>query len=118
MQAPYHCTVTVCHTKTKNLAAHTLAADIVVAAAGKPGTVTAAMVRPGACVIDVGINRVADASKASGFSLVGDTDYAAIAEKASFVTPVPGGVGPVTRAMLVQNTVQAACLAHGVRFGG
>jgi len=118
MQAPYHCTVTVCHTKTKNLAAHTLAADIVIAAAGKPGTVTAAMVREGACVIDVGVNRVPDASKASGFALVGDTEYAAIAEKASFVTPVPGGVGPMTRAMLVQNTVQAACLAHGVSFGG
>lgn len=118
MQAPYHCTVTVCHTKTKNLAAHTLAADIVIAAAGKPGTVTAAMVRPGACVIDVGVNRVPDGSKASGFALVGDTDYDAIAEKAAFVTPVPGGVGPMTRAMLVHNTVKAACLAHGVTFGG
>jgi len=117
MQAPYHCTVTVCHTKTKNLAAHTLAADIVIAAAGRPNTVTASMVRPGAVVIDVGVNRVVDATKASGFALVGDTEYAAIAEKASFVTPVPGGVGPMTRAMLVQNTVEAACHAHGVPFG-
>ena len=117
MQAPYHCTVTVCHTKTKNLAAHTLAADIVIAAAGRPGTVTAAMVRPGACVIDVGVNRVPDASKASGFALVGDTEYAAIAEKAAFVTPVPGGVGPMTITMLLHNTVQSACRKYGVAFG-
>jgi len=116
MQAPYHCTVTVCHTKTRNLAAHTLAADIVIAAAGKPGTVTAAMVRPGAVVIDVGVNRVPDASKASGFSLVGDTEYSAIAEKAAFVTPVPGGVGPMTITMLLHNTVLAACRRHGVSF--
>jgi methylenetetrahydrofolate dehydrogenase (NADP+)/methenyltetrahydrofolate cyclohydrolase len=116
MQAPYHCTVTVCHTKTKNLAVHTLAADIVIAAAGRPHTVTAAMVRPGACVIDVGVNRVADPTKASGFRLVGDTDYDAVAEKASFVTPVPGGVGPMTITMLMHNTVQAACQHHGVAF--
>ncbi len=116
MQAPYHCTVTVCHTKTKNLKAHTLAADIVIAAAGHPHTVTAEMIRPGAIVIDVGVNRVPDASKASGFALVGDTDYAGIAEKASFVTPVPGGVGPMTRAMLVENTVRAACLSTGIAF--
>lgn len=117
MQAPYHCTVTVCHTKTRNLADHTRAADIVIAAAGRPGTVTADMIRPGACVIDVGVNRVADPSKASGFTLVGDTDYGSIAEKASVVTPVPGGVGPMTRAMLVYNTVKAACRIHGVPFG-
>lgn len=116
MQAPYHCTVTVCHTKTKNLAAHTLAADIVIAAAGKPHTVTADMVRPGAVVIDVGVNRVSDPSKSSGFALVGDTDYAPIAEKASFVTPVPGGVGPMTITMLMHNTVLAACRKHGVPF--
>jgi len=116
MQAPYHCTVTVCHTKTKDLTAHTRAADIVIAAAGKPVTVTAAMVREGACVIDVGVNRVPDASKASGFRLVGDTEYDAIAEKAAFVTPVPGGVGPMTITMLLHNTVKAACLKHGVPF--
>lgn len=116
MQAPYHCTVTVCHTKTKNLADHTRAADIVIAAAGRPGTVTADMVRPGACVIDVGVNRVPDPTKASGFRLVGDTDYEAIAAKASFVTPVPGGVGPMTITMLMYNTVQAACLRHGLDF--
>ena len=116
MQAPYHCTVTVCHTKTRNLPDHTLRADIVIAAAGRPNTVTAAMVRPGAIVIDVGVNRVPDPTKTSGFALVGDTEYAAIAEKASFVTPVPGGVGPMTRAMLVINTVKAACLKHGVAF--
>ena len=116
MQAPYHCTVTVCHTKTRNLAEHTRRADIVIAAAGRPNTVTASMVRTGTCVIDVGVNRVPDASKASGFALVGDTDYAAIAEKASFVTPVPGGVGPMTITMLLSNTVQAACRKHGVAF--
>jgi len=118
MQAPYHCTVTVCHTRTRDLAAHTLRADIVIAAAGKPGTVTAAMIKPGSIVIDVGVNRVSDSSKASGFALVGDIEYAAIAEKASFVTPVPGGVGPMTRAMLVHNTVKAACQRHGVAFEG
>ncbi len=116
MQAPYHCTVTVCHTKTRHLADHTLRADIVIAAAGRPHTVTAAMIRPGACVIDVGVNRIADPSKASGFSLVGDTDYEAIAEKASFVTPVPGGVGPMTITMLMVNTVKAACLANHIPF--
>jgi methylenetetrahydrofolate dehydrogenase (NADP+)/methenyltetrahydrofolate cyclohydrolase len=116
MQAPYHCTVTVCHTRTKDLSAHTLRADIVIAAAGKPRMITAAMVRPGACVIDVGVNRVEDAAKASGFRLVGDIDYEPIAEKAAFVTPVPGGVGPMTITMLLHNTVQAACLRHGVPF--
>ena len=116
MQAPYHCTVTVCHTKTRDLASHTLRADIVIAAAGKPGTVKASMIRPGACVIDVGVNRVPDASKTSGFALVGDTEYAAIAEKASFVTPVPGGVGPMTITMLLHNTVLAACLRHSLPF--
>ncbi len=114
MQAPYHCTVTVCHTKTRALADHTRRADIVIAAAGHPGTVTADMVKPGACVIDVGVNRVPDATKSSGFALVGDTDYAAIAEKASFVTPVPGGVGPMTITMLMVNTVKAACLANRI----
>jgi methylenetetrahydrofolate dehydrogenase (NADP+)/methenyltetrahydrofolate cyclohydrolase len=117
MQAPYHCTVTVCHTKTKDLAFHTRRADIVIAAAGRPRMVTADMVREGAVVIDVGVNRVEDPSKGSGFALVGDTDYGPIAEKASVVTPVPGGVGPMTRAMLVHNTVKAACLKHGVAFG-
>ncbi len=116
MQAPYHCTVTVCHTRTRDLAAHTRRADVVIAAAGKPGTVTAGMVRDGACVIDVGVNRIPDASKKSGFRLVGDTEYDAIAQKASFVTPVPGGVGPMTITMLMYNTVKAACLRHGVPF--
>ncbi len=116
MQAPYHCTVTVCHTRTRDLAAHTRRADIVIAAAGRPGTVTADMVREGACVIDVGVNRIPDASKKSGFRLVGDTEYEPIAEKAAFVTPVPGGVGPMTIIMLMYNTVKAACLRHGVPF--
>jgi methylenetetrahydrofolate dehydrogenase (NADP+)/methenyltetrahydrofolate cyclohydrolase len=117
MQAPYHCTVTVCHTKTRDLGFHTRRADIVIAAAGRPRMITADMVREGSVVIDVGVNRVEDATKASGFALVGDTDYGPIAEKASVVTPVPGGVGPMTRAMLVHNTVQAACRIHGVAFG-
>jgi methylenetetrahydrofolate dehydrogenase (NADP+)/methenyltetrahydrofolate cyclohydrolase len=114
MQAPHHCTVTVCHTRTLDLKAHTLRADIVIVAAGKPRMVTADMIRPGACVIDVGVNRVPDASKASGFALVGDIDYVPIAEKASFVTPVPGGVGPMTITMLMVNTVKAACLRRGL----
>jgi methylenetetrahydrofolate dehydrogenase (NADP+)/methenyltetrahydrofolate cyclohydrolase len=114
MQAPYHCTVTVCHTKTRDLKSHTLRADIVIVAAGRPNTVTADMIRPGSCVIDVGVNRVPDASKASGYRLVGDTDYQPIAEKAAFVTPVPGGVGPMTITMLMVNTVRAACLRRGL----
>ena len=114
MQAPYHCTVTVCHTKTRDLKAHTLRADIVIVAAGRPGMVTADMIREGACVIDVGVNRVPDSSRASGFRLVGDTDYEPIAQKASFVTPVPGGVGPMTITMLMANTVRAACLRRGL----
>lgn len=107
-------TVTVCHTRTKNLAEHTKRADIVIAAAGRPSTVTADMVKDGVVVIDVGVNRVEDATKKSGFRLVGDVDFEAIKEKASFITPVPGGVGPMTITMLLYNTVEsakrAACL--------
>ena len=101
-------TVTVCHSATKELAAHTKRADILIVAAGRPNMVTGAMVKPGAVVIDVGINRVADASTKSGTRLVGDVEYATAADVASKITPVPGGVGPMTIAMLLQNTVRAA----------
>lgn len=104
----YNSTVTLCHTGTKDLAAITREADIIIAAAGRPNTVTADMVKDGAAVIDVGVNRIPDASKKSGFRLVGDVDYEAIKEKASVITPVPGGVGPMTIALLMQNTIEAA----------
>ena len=106
-------TVTVCHTGTRDLAALTLQADIVVAAIGRPRALTADMVADGAVVIDVGINRVDDATRKSGYRLVGDVDYEAVAEKASAITPVPGGVGPMTIAMLLTNTLRAARLAAG-----
>ena len=101
-------TVTVCHTRTKDIKSHTLNADIVIAAVGRPNTITADMVKEGACVIDVGVNRVPDASKKSGFRLVGDVDFAAVSEKAACITPVPGGVGPMTITMLLYNTVESA----------
>ena len=101
-------TVTLCHTRTKDLARFTRAADIVVVAAGRPRTLTADMIRPGAVVIDVGVNRVPDAAKAAGHRLVGDVDFDAVAAKAAAITPVPGGVGPMTIAMLLRNTVAAA----------
>jgi methylenetetrahydrofolate dehydrogenase (NADP+)/methenyltetrahydrofolate cyclohydrolase len=95
-------TVTVCHSATVDLGSHVRSADIVVAAVGRRHTVTAAMVKPGAIVIDVGMNRD-DAGK-----LCGDVDFAAVREVAGWITPVPGGVGPMTRAMLLVNTVEAA----------
>ena len=101
-------TVTLCHTRTKDLARFTRDADVVVVAAGRPGTLRADMVRPGVAVIDVGVNRVPDASRASGFRLVGDVDFEAVAAKAAAITPVPGGVGPMTIAMLLRNVVDAA----------
>ena len=101
-------TVTICHTGTKNLAEITKQADILIAAVGKPQTVTADMVKPGAAVIDVGVNRIPDDTKKSGFRLVGDVDFEAVKEIASFITPVPRGVGPMTIAMLMKNTVKAA----------
>jgi methylenetetrahydrofolate dehydrogenase (NADP+) / methenyltetrahydrofolate cyclohydrolase len=100
-------TVTVCHSKTRDLPAVTRSADILIAAIGKAEFVTADMVRPGAVVIDVGINRVEDTSKPRGYRLVGDVAYQPVAQIASAITPVPGGVGPMTIAMLLQNTVQA-----------
>lgn len=101
-------TVTMCHTGTRNLADFTRTADILVVAAGRPGTVTADMVKPGAVVVDVGVNRIPDASKKAGYRLVGDVDYAGVAPVASLITPVPGGVGPMTIAMLMKSTVKAA----------
>ncbi|MGD9780856.1 MAG: bifunctional methylenetetrahydrofolate dehydrogenase/methenyltetrahydrofolate cyclohydrolase FolD [Kiritimatiellia bacterium] len=101
-------TVTLCHTRTKDIARFTREADVVVVAAGRPHTLTADMVKSGAVVIDVGVNRVPDASKASGHRLVGDVDFDAVAAKASAITPVPGGVGPMTIAMLLKNTLDAA----------
>ncbi len=106
-------TVTICHTGTRDIAAHTNRADILVAAAGAPNTVTADMVKEGAVVIDVGVSRVPDASRRSGFRLTGDVDYQAVKEKASAITPVPGGVGPMTVAMLLENVVLAADLQVG-----
>lgn len=106
-------TVTMCHTRTRNMKELTLQADIVVAAVGRPNTVTADMVKPGAVVIDVGVNRVADATAKAGFRLKGDVDYAAVAGKASAITPVPGGVGPMTITMLLANTVESAVRRHG-----
>ncbi|MCI6258767.1 MAG: bifunctional 5,10-methylenetetrahydrofolate dehydrogenase/5,10-methenyltetrahydrofolate cyclohydrolase [Treponema sp.] len=104
----FNCTVTICHTGTKNIAEITRQADILIAAAGRPNTVTADMVKPGAAVIDVGVNRIPDATKKSGFHLEGDVDFNAVKEVASFITPVPGGVGPMTIAMLMYNTLEAA----------
>ena len=107
-------TVTVCHTRTKDLADKTKQADIIIAAAGRPNTVTADMVKEGVVVIDVGVNRVEDATKKSGYRLVGDVDFEAVKEKASFITPVPGGVGPMTITMLLYNTVESAKRAAGL----
>jgi methylenetetrahydrofolate dehydrogenase (NADP+)/methenyltetrahydrofolate cyclohydrolase len=101
-------TVTMVHTGTKDMARFTRQADILIAAMGKPQAITADMVKDGVVVIDVGVNRIPDATKKSGFRLVGDTDFEAIKEKAKAITPVPGGVGPMTITMLMVNTVRAA----------
>ena len=101
-------TVTVCHSRTQGLADFARSADILVAAIGRPHFVTAGMVKPGAAVIDVGINRVEDASRERGYRLVGDVDFDAVQEVAGAITPVPGGVGPMTIAMLLKNTLRAA----------
>ena len=106
-------TVTICHSRSENLAAICRQADILVAAVGKPGLVTAEMVKPGAAVIDVGINRIADPAAKGGSRLVGDVDFAPVAEVAGAVSPVPGGVGPLTVAMLLANTLLAAELRMG-----
>jgi methylenetetrahydrofolate dehydrogenase (NADP+)/methenyltetrahydrofolate cyclohydrolase len=107
-------TVTVCHTRTRNLMEHTKRADIVIAAAGCPNTITADMIKDGAVVIDVGVNRVEDSTKKAGYRLVGDVDFENVKEKASLITPVPGGVGPMTITMLLYNTVESAKHAAGL----
>lgn len=109
-------TVTVCHSRTSQLSDLVRQADVIVAAIGKAHFVTADMIKPGAIVIDVGINRVPDASRKSGYRLVGDVDFAGASEVASFITPVPGGVGPLTVAVLMKNTVKAFQQQHGSRL--
>ena len=108
LQPGVDATVTVCHSRTRDLASHTREADIVIAAVGKPRMLTGDMVKPGAVVIDVGVNRVADTSSVRGYRLVGDVDFESVRPVASLITPVPGGVGPMTIAMLLENTLRAA----------
>ena len=103
-----NCTVTVCHSGTKDLGAETRRADILIVASGKAGLITKEMVKPGAIVVDVGMNRIPDESAKSGTRLVGDVDFDGVREVASLITPVPGGVGPMTIAMLLMNTVRSA----------
>lgn len=110
-------TVTICHTGTRNLAEHTRRADILIAAAGRPRLIGGDMIKAGAVVIDVGVNRVEDASAKRGYRLVGDVDFEAASRVASIVTPVPGGVGPMTIAMLMRNVVEAAEAAAGPAAG-
>lgn len=105
---PGDATVTICHSRTADIASITRTADILVAAMGVPASVTADMVKEGATVIDVGTTRVPDATRARGWKLCGDVDFAAVAPKCSYITPVPGGVGPMTIAMLMRNTLLAA----------
>ncbi len=107
-------TVTVCHSRTADLASHTRRADIVIAAIGRPEMITGDMLKRGAVVIDVGINRVNDATVAKGYRLVGDVHFASARTVASLITPVPGGVGPMTIAMLMKNTVRAATQIAGL----
>ena len=107
-------TVTVCHSGTRDLGSFTRQADILIVAAGQAGMITPDMVREGAVVIDVGVNRKEDSSRKRGYRLVGDVDYAGVRQKASAITPVPGGVGPMTITMLLYNTIRAARRAHGL----
>ncbi|MBP3367377.1 MAG: bifunctional 5,10-methylene-tetrahydrofolate dehydrogenase/5,10-methylene-tetrahydrofolate cyclohydrolase [Treponema sp.] len=113
LRKEFNATVTVCHTGTENLASYTKSADILVVASGHPGTVTASMIKEGACVIDVGVNRIPDPSKKSGFRLAGDVDFEGACEVAGCITPVPGGVGPMTIAMLMHNTLESALSCAG-----
>jgi methylenetetrahydrofolate dehydrogenase (NADP+) / methenyltetrahydrofolate cyclohydrolase len=109
---PGNCTVTICHSHTSNIKEICQTADIIIAALGRPNFVTAEMVKEGAVVIDVGITRVEDASKKSGYRIVGDVDFEKVSPKCSFITPVPGGVGPMTIAALMKNTFKACALKH------
>jgi len=101
-------TTTICHKYTKDLTAHTISADIIIVAAGQPNLIRGEMVKEGVIVVDVGMNRVADETKEKGYRLVGDCHFESVKEKASWITPVPGGVGPMTVAMLMKNTLLAA----------
>jgi len=109
---PGNCTVTVCHSKTENIKEYCLQADIIVAALGKTEFITADMVKEGAIVIDVGITRVSDTSKKSGFKLKGDVAFDTVAPKCSWITPVPGGVGPMTIAALMMNTYRSCMMKN------
>ncbi|HEU0110884.1 MAG TPA: tetrahydrofolate dehydrogenase/cyclohydrolase catalytic domain-containing protein [Flavisolibacter sp.] len=109
---PGNCTVTICHSHTRNLKEICLSADIIIAALGRPKFVTADMVKEGAVIIDVGITRVPDATKKSGYKISGDVDFDAVAPKCSYITPVPGGVGPMTIAALMKNTFRACAMKH------
>ena len=111
-------TVTMCHSRTRDLAAVTKTADILVAAVGRAGTITAGMVKEGAVVIDVGTNRIEDGTAAKGYRLTGDVEFESVYPRASRITPVPGGVGPMTVAMLMHNTVEAARRRRGASNGG
>ena len=104
---PGNATVTVCHSRTKDLPSITRQADVLIAAIGRANFVTGDMVKEGVTVIDVGINRVEDSTKKRGYRLVGDVEFEAVAPKSSHITPVPGGVGPMTVAMLMHNTLRA-----------
>lgn len=111
-------TVTLCHSRTENLAAVTREADILVAAIGRAHAITGEMIKEGAVVVDVGMNRISDPAAAKGYRLTGDVDFASALPRASLITPVPGGVGPMTVAMLMRNTLQAARWAHGEKDEG
>jgi 5,10-methylene-tetrahydrofolate dehydrogenase/methenyl tetrahydrofolate cyclohydrolase len=101
-------TTTICHKYTKDITIHTISADILIVAAGQPNLIKPEMVKEGAVVIDVGINRVADETSEKGYKLTGDCDFESLKKKVSWITPVPGGVGPMTVAMLMKNTLLAA----------
>jgi methylenetetrahydrofolate dehydrogenase (NADP+)/methenyltetrahydrofolate cyclohydrolase len=107
--------VTICHTGTPDLARYTRQADFLIAAMGRPGTITGDLVKAGAVVIDVGVNRVKSDKTKSGFRLVGDVDFESVSAKAAWITPVPGGVGPMTIAMLLSNTVRSAEMTAAAR---
>ncbi|MFH1006900.1 MAG: bifunctional methylenetetrahydrofolate dehydrogenase/methenyltetrahydrofolate cyclohydrolase FolD [Candidatus Latescibacterota bacterium] len=113
-KAGANATVTVCHTGTKDMGYFTRQADILIVAAGRPEVITADMVREGAVVVDVGVNRIEDATKKNGFRLVGDVDFEGMKDKVAAISPVPGGVGPMTITLLLFNTIQAAKRMHGL----
>ena len=114
MQKGADATVTVCNTKTRDLRAHTLSSDIIIVATGHPGTIDSSYVRDGSVVIDVGVNRIPDSTKKKGFRLVGDADYDSFAERDVSITPVPGGIGLMTVAMLMENTLESAKRRQGL----